>query len=411
MAGLGRKDFQAGAVLSAADVDGYLMDQSVMKFANTAAAGSAYGTAIAEGMTFYLSDTDEQVFYNGASFAKQGGTGAAGVNKIINGDFAINQRAFSSTSTFQIFMYDRFKTSSGGTTGTSTWTAQTFTPGTAPVAGYEAKNYIRLVTSGYSNADSFSGIFNTTVEDVRTFAGQTVTVSFWAKAGSGTPNIGVRCVQYFGSGGSPSASVQYTSTVAVTTSWARYSQTFNISSIAGKTIGTSGDSYFQVGLVASAGSSTYSGAFGSMLQNNTFEVWGIQAEAGSAPTPFSLASGTLQGELAACQRYYYRITSGGAGSRFANLACDSTTVTEAVIPFPVTMRIAPTALEQSGTASDYSVRTAGATITASAVPTWLAANTFNGSVNLAVASGLVAGAAGTLRPANSNAYLAWSAEL
>jgi hypothetical protein len=93
------------------------------------------------------------------------------------------------------------------------------------------------------------------------------------------------------------------------------------------------------------------------------------------------------------------------------IACDSVTLGESVIPFPVQMRIAPTALEQSGTATDYSIRTAGASIAGSAVPTWLAANTFNASVNQAVAAGLIAGAAGTFRPANTNAYLGWSAEL
>jgi len=46
MAGLGRKVFTAGEVLTAANVNGYLMDQTVMVFAGTAARSSALGTGV-----------------------------------------------------------------------------------------------------------------------------------------------------------------------------------------------------------------------------------------------------------------------------------------------------------------------------------------------------------------------------
>jgi hypothetical protein len=58
MAGLGRKVFTAGEVLTAANVQGYLMDQSVMVFASSSARSSAIGTATTEGMVSYLSDTN-----------------------------------------------------------------------------------------------------------------------------------------------------------------------------------------------------------------------------------------------------------------------------------------------------------------------------------------------------------------
>ena len=57
MAGLGYKVFTAGEVLTAANVNGYLMEQSVMVFAGTAARSSAIGTA-SEGMVTYLTDTN-----------------------------------------------------------------------------------------------------------------------------------------------------------------------------------------------------------------------------------------------------------------------------------------------------------------------------------------------------------------
>jgi hypothetical protein len=58
MAGLGRKVFTAGEVLTAANVQDYLQDQAVMVFASSAARSSAIGTAT-EGMVTYLSDTNE----------------------------------------------------------------------------------------------------------------------------------------------------------------------------------------------------------------------------------------------------------------------------------------------------------------------------------------------------------------
>jgi hypothetical protein len=51
------------------------------------------------------------------------------------------------------------------------------------------------------------------IEDVRTFAGQQVTISFWAKADA-TKNIAVELVQGFGSGGSPSTEVLQLSALA-----------------------------------------------------------------------------------------------------------------------------------------------------------------------------------------------------
>jgi len=75
MAGAGFKDFQAGEVLTAVDVDTYLMQQTIMVFAGTAARGSAIGTPT-EGMFTYLQDTDAVEYYTGANwtpFATGGG--------------------------------------------------------------------------------------------------------------------------------------------------------------------------------------------------------------------------------------------------------------------------------------------------------------------------------------------------
>jgi hypothetical protein len=69
-----RKVFTAGEVLTSADVNEYLMDQTIMTFAGTAARGSAIGTASAkEGMVTYLADTDTFEFWDGSSYQTFGG--------------------------------------------------------------------------------------------------------------------------------------------------------------------------------------------------------------------------------------------------------------------------------------------------------------------------------------------------
>jgi hypothetical protein len=67
MPGLGRRVFTATEVLTAANVNGYLMDQSVMLFASSAVRATAIGTA-AEGMVTYRTDFNVLEVYDGASF-------------------------------------------------------------------------------------------------------------------------------------------------------------------------------------------------------------------------------------------------------------------------------------------------------------------------------------------------------
>ena len=71
MAGLGYKVWNAGDVLAAADVNGYLMDQAVMVFDSSGARGSAIGTAT-EGMVTYLKDTNAIEYYSGSAWTTVG---------------------------------------------------------------------------------------------------------------------------------------------------------------------------------------------------------------------------------------------------------------------------------------------------------------------------------------------------
>jgi hypothetical protein len=409
---LGFKDFSTGDILTAADVDGYLM-QGVWVFANAAARTSAV-TSPEEGNMSFLKDTNSLEYYSGSAWVAVDTTATvpsqiAGKNKIINGDFFINQRNFTSTTSSGNYNFDRwiFYTN----TGTGTLSTETFTLGTAPVTGYEGKNFARIVTSGQTGTGAYA-YHQQRIESVRTFANQTVTVSFWAKATTGTPTIAASFAQSFGTGGSPSSAVLTSGTKnTLTTSWARYSATFAIPSISGKTIGTNNNDYLGLYLWVSAGTdfNAYTDSMG--IQNNTFDIWGVQVEAGSVATPFTTATGSIQGELSACYRYYYSQTPDPSSSNYAALATATgygTTIAVSHHPFPTTMRTNPTV--SASAANTFYWYMGSSNITPSAVAINTATTQF-GTVSWTISGG-TNGLAGYITPINNKtSTISWSAEL
>ena len=255
----------------------------------------------------------------------------AGKNKIINGDFRISQRGQTFTSpTIGQYLLDRINlTYTNAYPTTYSVTQQAFTAGTAPVAGYEGQYFFRSTITTVGSSTTMQ--FQHPIEDVRTFAGQTVTMSFWAKADS------ARTVSFYlnqnpGSGGTGGGIINGGgANFTLSTAWQRYSFTLAVPSISGMTIGTG--SYFGV-LFAQAAAS------GSVL-----DIWGMQLEAGSVATPFTTATGTLQGELEACQRYYYRFvgsqTSGSTIANICNASMQSASAAVGIFEYPVQMRVAP----------------------------------------------------------------------
>jgi len=140
-------------------------------------------------------------------------------------------------------------------------------------------------------------------------------------------------------------------------------------------------------------------------------ISGLQLELGSVPTTLSRLGGTIQGELAACQRYYYRQITGTFNITYGLGQAYSTTQMFAVIPFPVPMRTQPTAVEQNGTAGDYRVTLSNfGAANLTSVVAFNSASVWQSTVTAAVASGLVAGNASALQSTNA-AFLGWSAEL
>jgi hypothetical protein len=383
MAGAGYKLFNTGDVLTAAQVNTYLMEQTVMVFADAAARTTALTGVVSEGMISYLKDTNAVEVYDGSNWVSSDDPNAiqntivdakgdlisasaadtparlavgnngetlvadsstttglrwsadwnTGKNKIINGDFGIWQRGTSFSGTNQlVYTADRWQLNdfSGQT---SNFARSTFTPGTAPVSGYEGQFFGTWSKGGAGTASSY---LTQKIEDVRTFAGQTVTFSFWAKAAA-TESIDFYIEQNFGSGGSATVGFGVT-TFSISTSWTRYSATISVPSISGKTVGTS--SFLAVNFEGK----TSTGAF-------TIDLWGMQLEAGSVATPFTTATGTLAGELAACQRYFMVYGGDKIYERFGGGSSSATTDGRCYAHLPVPMRTTPTLT--TSTVSDW----------------------------------------------------------
>jgi hypothetical protein len=318
------------------------------------------------------------------------GFGQAGKNKIINGDFQVWQRGTTLTYTSSGLNYlpDRFFSWTIGTCNV-TVSQQAFTAGTAPVAGYEGQYFMRNAVTSLSG-QTIQAV-GQRIEDVRTFAGQSATFSFWAKADSARTYT-TRFIQNFGSGGSSEVQTSGGSH-SVTTSWQRFSVSVTIPSVSGKTIGTS--SYLQPLLEGPANTA------------NTLDTWGWQLEYGSKATPFQTATGN-QGELALCQRYFYKMVEGnnqnlGIASMF------TATQMNGSVFFPVTMRTAPTLVAASGT-DYYELERAGSSDLFNSLTIFFASPSgaliYNSSEILGTA-----GVAGNISTNNASASVAFSAEL
>ena len=236
-------------------------------------------------------------------------------NKIINGEFDIWQRG----TTFSAGGYtaDRWLLQVNGSSATRAVSQQTLTPGS--ITGYESPFFLRYNQSVAGTSATFN-ILDQRIEDVRTLAGQTVTVSFWAKADS-SRTITSSIQQVFGTGGSSEVAGLESGNLNITTSWTRYSYTGTLASISGKTIGA--DSYAALRI--------------NFPINTTFtvDIWGIQVERGSIATEFEQRF--IGNELRMCYRYFWRgfVSGGGAwGGSGGSVPLVSWA-------YPVRMRIAP----------------------------------------------------------------------
>ena len=324
---------------------------------------------------------------------------AGGKNRVVNGGLDWWQRGTSlaisnGVTTYLADRWAAYRGATGSTVSRQTTSDTTNLPTIQYCARVQRDN-TNTSTSGISFYNIFESINSIP------YAGQTVTFSFYARKGANysQASSGLTVVLKTGTGtdqnvysGFTGATNAVLQTATLTTTWQRFTYTATLaSSITQIAVG------LEFTPVGTAGAADY------------FEVTGAQLELGSYATTFSRAGGTIQGELAACQRYYYRAVAGTGYGILAPVAYANTT-TQAVgnIQFPVTMRVAPTSLDSSAISF---LRHADTAFNMSSVT--LSANnnayctSFTGTV-----SGAVAGAVGRITGANdATAYIGFSAEL
>jgi len=267
-------------------------------------------------------------------------------NAIINGYFDIWQRGTTQT-TAAIDSDDRWFNSNFSTT--KVHSRQTFDLGQTDVPN-NPQYYSRTVVSSVAGSSNYCVKYQK-MEGVRAFSGQTVSVSFWAKADS-NKDIATEFAQIFGTGGSPSAEITGLSvtTHSLTTSWQKFTIAVSIPSISGKTLGTDGNDYCQLAFWFDAGS-TFDARTNSLgQQSGTFDIAQVQIEKGNTATEFEHRS--ISEEIALCQRYYcksYPIDATPGLTSTAELsvcyAAAMQSSSDRYVPsvtYPNTMRIPPT---------------------------------------------------------------------
>jgi len=212
-------------------------------------------------------------------------------NLLINGNFDIWQRGTTNLNpNTGAFVADRFRCDWNGNAGVNI-SRQGFLLGQSEVP-HEPRYFYRWqqVVAG---AGATVHKISQAIESVRTLAGKVATVTFWAKADT-SRQVALTVTQFFGSGGSVSV-VTPVAAFQVKDTWAKYSATFQVPSIAGKTIGAAGNDYLLLSFDLPL----------NVMQ--TFDLAQIQLEDSPIATPFE-NRGAAE-ELRLCQRYYEKTFS------------------------------------------------------------------------------------------------------
>jgi hypothetical protein len=215
------------------------------------------------------------------------------VNYCLNSDTSIWQRGTSIAAAGSVvYGADRFSFYRG-----SLGTGATMSRQAAALTGFQ---YSMRIARDSGNTNTEQILANQVLESSQSIplAGKTVTLSFWAKAGANFSGGSMSAAIVTGTGtdqspntlrfgGWTSQAAPLNAPQAITTTWARYQATATLGS-------TITQAAILLGFVPT----------GTAGANDWLEVTGIQLEVGSVATAFQTATGTIQGELAACQRYY-----------------------------------------------------------------------------------------------------------
>jgi hypothetical protein len=339
-------------------------------------------------------------------------------NRIINGDMRIDQRnAGAAVANANNYIMDRWAFLNGTD---AVFSGQQVTD--AP-AGFINSALLTVTTADTSVTTTQNAVITQSVEGLNcsdlgwgSANAQTVTLSFWVKSSlTGTFGGSLRNSAF-------NRSYPFTYAISAANTWEQKFVTI-VGDTGGTWLTTNGVG-IRVSFSMGAGPDR-SGTAGAWSSNNnvsatgatsvvgtngaTFYITGVQLEAGSVATPFERRQ--FGQELALCQRYYQKITTTGAGQIFGSGMMQGTIAMRSFIPFIVPTRVNPTAAETSGTAADYAVFQGADVINCSSVPTIVESTQYGIGLDAQIASGGTVGFGALLRSVNSNAFLAWSAEL
>ena len=255
-------------------------------------------------------------------------------NGLYNSSFQVWQRGTANVTTANAYTADRWQKGGGTHYGVSRQVTGDTT--NLPFIQYCARVQRTAGSATVSGIDLAQTL--ETLDAIK-YAGKTVTISFYARAGANfsSASNALTALVYSGTGtdqsiagGFTGIATAFTSTNTLTTTWQRFQATGTISAAATE--------------IAFYTNYTPTGTAGA---NDYYEITGCQIEYGSVATSYTSMTGTIQGELAACQRYYWRQTATAAGGAFGTGFFGSTTRARMFVNYPMSMRTAPTAVEYS----------------------------------------------------------------
>lgn len=207
---------------------------------------------------------------------------------LINGNFDVWQRGTSfSNPAVGAYTADRWAISHSAGAGFGiTVSRQAFAPGQTDVPN-EPKYFARITVSNAAGATRIG--ISQPIEDVRTFAGQKVSLSYWIKLSNARAMRPYVINQSFGSGGSAGIIYAPPAPTVLAGVWVKRSFSLTLSSIAGKTIGDNSSLGIEIRVEAPQ-------------SGDIIDIAQVQINAGETPLPFQPRS--FAEELALCQRYF-----------------------------------------------------------------------------------------------------------
>lgn len=231
-------------------------------------------------------------------------------NRIINGNFKLWQRGTAASSANGYVSADRWVASSSNNVPV----LRRANIDVGGIANSKSLYCLRVDTTADSAAGAYQ-IVAQRIESVRCFAGGKATLTFWTYCTT-DKSIAVGFRQYFGTGGSPSASVDTAGDpikVSVGAAWTKQTIVVDLPSISGKTLGSDGNDYLMVMFWFSAGSDFNDDTDTLGHQTGQFYVADIQLERGDVATEFEDRPHSIESLL--CHRYYWRINPGQMNSQ------------------------------------------------------------------------------------------------